>query len=74
MQLNFTVVLAVGSLCVSLVSCWYSVRTHRRLHTIKKFEAARDEKNTRSRSVKSKPSLPPAGRPRAGSVRKRWQG
>src|SRR5262249_13628333 len=44
MQLNVVVVVAVGSLCVSLVSCWYSVRTHRRLHTIKKFEAQRDLK------------------------------
>jgi hypothetical protein len=44
MQLNFAVLLAVGSLCVSLVSCWYSLRTHRRLHTIKKCEAARDVK------------------------------
>src|SRR5262249_50049321 len=42
MQLNVVVVVAVGSLCVSLVACWYSVRTHRRLHTIKKFEAQRD--------------------------------
>jgi hypothetical protein len=44
MQLNVAVVVAVGSLCVSLVSCWYSLRTHRRLHTIKKFEAERDLK------------------------------
>ena len=44
MQLNFAVVLAVGSLCVSLVSWWYSVRTHKRLTTIKKFEAERDLK------------------------------
>jgi hypothetical protein len=39
MQLNFAVVLAVGSLCVSLVSVWHSVRTHKQLNTIKKFEA-----------------------------------
>jgi len=44
MRLNFAVVLAVGSLCVSLVSCWYSLRTHKRLYTIKKCEAARDLK------------------------------
>ena len=44
MQLNFTVVLAVGSLCVSLVSCWYSLCTHKRLATLKKFEAERDLK------------------------------
>jgi hypothetical protein len=44
MQFNFAVVLAVGSLCVSLVSCWYSLRTHKRLTTLKKFEAERDLK------------------------------
>ena len=44
MQLNFAVVLAVGSLCVSLVSVWHSVRTHKQLTTLKKFEAARDLK------------------------------
>jgi hypothetical protein len=44
MQLNFAVVLSVGSLCVSLVSVWHSVRTHKRLNTLKKFEAARDLK------------------------------
>ncbi len=47
MQLNFAVVVAVGSLCVSLVSCWYSVRTHRRLHLIKEFEAERDVQRKR---------------------------
>ena len=44
MQLNFTVVLAVGALCVSLVSCWHSLRTYKRLNAIKKFEAERDLK------------------------------
>jgi|SRR5215813_2739225 len=44
MQLNFAVVLAASSLCVSLVACWYALRTHQRLTTIKKFEAERDLK------------------------------
>jgi hypothetical protein len=44
MQLNFAVVLAVGSLCVSLLSVWHSVRTHKQLNTIKKLEAGRDLK------------------------------
>jgi hypothetical protein len=42
MQLDVAVGVAGSSLCVSLVACWYSWRTHTRLTTLKKFEAERD--------------------------------
>jgi len=44
MQLNFAVILAIGSFGFSLLACWYSWRTHQRLTTLKKFEAERDLK------------------------------
>ena len=44
MHLDFAVVLAISSLCVSLVAVWYAARTHKRLTTLKKFEAERDLK------------------------------
>jgi hypothetical protein len=59
MQLNFAVLLAMGSLCVSLVAFWQSWRTHKRLTTIKKFEAERDlklKKIYRERVKKEYPS------------------
>ena len=42
MQLDVAVVMAASSLCVSLVSFWYSRRTYQRFTTLKKFEAERD--------------------------------
>jgi hypothetical protein len=44
MHLDFAVVLAASSLCVSLVSVWYAARVHTRLITLKTFEAERDLK------------------------------
>jgi len=42
MHLDFAVVLAGSSLCVSLMAVWYAARTHQRLSTLKKLEAERD--------------------------------
>src|SRR5262249_36391033 len=44
MQLNFAVVVALGSFGFSLVASWYAWRAHRHLTTLTKFEAARDLK------------------------------
>jgi len=44
MQLNFAVVVALGSFGFSLLACWYAWRAHRHLTTLKKFEAERDLK------------------------------
>jgi len=44
MQLNFAVVLSLGSFGFSLVACWFAWRAPQRLTTLKKFEAERDLK------------------------------